>query len=801
MLLLPPPHLATTTAFLARLPSLRHALPQPHHSPPPISAIAATSLPPDPVLPLEARRHDFGPLLHYLSSNPPSPSSSSSSPPTHLDPSELRLAESYRAVPAHHWHALLKSLAASSSTLPAAAALVPWLQRHRLCYAVDLLYSILIHALGRAGRLSEAFQLSHQAPLSAVTYNAMISACARSGDLEKALGLLAQMRRNGFQSDYVNYSLIVQTLTRSGDAPNAAFLEKIYSEIVSEKIELDSKLLNDLVVAFSRSGDPDRALFLLGVIQGQGLSPKSATLVALISALGGSGRVAEAEAVFEELKDGGLMPRARAYNALLKGYVKAGSLKDAEYVFAEMEKNGVTPDERTYSLLIDAYTNAGRWESGRILLKEMEANDVRPNSYVFSRMLAILRDKGDWQKSFSVLKEMKSNGVRPDRHFYNVMIDMFGKYNCLQHAMDAFQRMRLDGIEPDTVTWNTLIDAHCKAGWHDKAMELFEEMQETGCMPCTTTYNIMINSLGEQERWEEVEDLLAKMRGQGLIPNSVTYTTLVDVYGKSGRFRDAIECLEVLKAGGLKPSQTMYHALVNAYAQRSMVLKWIPSSLRKLLEMGVLILDIGMDLLSLDGSQKQLLEVFTSLSSPKSWKSSLLGAAAALHALDYGHLLGSLELLSLLSQLQGLSLRQSQAVTGMGTAPFLSPARIQMHQNTSHQLLSGCSSSKLPSSSSLRASSGSFFGIDHSLAAVIMNSQSFAFAKRSQSFIDRGAMSHLSGLSTMNTVAARVDLSSWGSLNCKLDRGIQGEERKKLRKSASFGIQHAGSHGRQHGGT
>ncbi|MQL97284.1 hypothetical protein Taro_029963 [Colocasia esculenta] len=202
--------------------------------------------------------------------------------------------------------------------------------------------------------------------------------------------------------------------------------------------------------------------------------------------------------------------------------------------------------------------------------------------------------------------------------------------------------------------------------------------------------------------------------------------------------------------------------------------------------------DIDMDLLSLDGYQKQLLDEYASLSSPKSWKSSLPGAAASSLASDYGELLGSLESPSLLSQLQGLSLRQSQAATGTGATQFQSPAGIQMHQNMSQQLLSGYSSSNLPSSPSLRASSGSSFGIDHSLAAAIMNSRSSAFAKRSQSFIDRGAMSRLSGLSTANTVAAGADLSSWGSPDGKLDWGIQGEELNKLRKSASFGIRSNG---------
>ena len=516
------------------------------------------------------RRYDFTPLLRFLSNSESDSDSGAeveSPPPTSLDFTEFQLVESYRAVPAPLWHSLLKSLCSDSSSIGTAYSLVTWLERHNLCFSYELLYSILIHALGRSEKLYEAFLLSQRQTLTPLTYNALIGACARNDDLEKALNLMSRMRRDGYPSDFVNYSFIIQSLTRTNKS-DSSMLQKIYAEIESDKIELDGQLLNDIIVGFAKSGDVNRAMSFLAMVQGNGLSPKTATLVAVITALGNAGRTEEAEAIFEELKEGGLMPRTRAYNALLKGYVKTGSLKDAESIVSEMERSGFSPDEHTYSLLIDAYANAGRWESARIVLKEMEASGVRPNSYVFSRILASYRDRGKWQKSFQVLREMRNSGVSPDRHFYNVMIDTFGKCNCLDHALATFDRMRMEGVQPDAVTWNTLIDCHCKSGHHNKAEELFEAMQESGCSPCTTTYNIMINSFGEQERWEDVKTLLGKMQSQGLLANVVTYTTLVDIYGQSGRFKDAIECLEVMKSVGLKPSSTMYNALINAYAQR-----------------------------------------------------------------------------------------------------------------------------------------------------------------------------------------------------------------------------------------
>ncbi|KAI4296690.1 hypothetical protein L6164_036631 [Bauhinia variegata] len=78
----------------------------------------------------------------------------------------------------------------------------------------------------------------------------------------------------------------------------------------------------------------------------------------------------------------------------------------------------------------------------------------------------------------------------------------------------------------------------------------------------------------------------------------------------------------------------------------------------------------------------------------------------------------------------------------------------------------------------------------------MMNSRSAAFAKRSQSFIDRGSVNHLPGLSSSSSSnpACRMSstLSDWSSPDGKLDWGINGDDLNKLKKSASFGFRNNG---------
>ena len=214
-------------------------------------------------------------------------------------------------------------------------------------------------------------------------------------------------------------------------------------------------------------------------------------------------------------------------------------------------------------------------------------------------------------------------------------------------------------------------------------------------------------------------------------------------------------------------------------------------------------MDLDVELLGLESHrrrQQQLMDDMAALSSPSSWNSGLHSSAS--FAATSGDLIGELNRLGvkptnledifgsldpkILPQLQGLSMDAA--------APQLhSPTGIQMRQNINQQLRSSYPASL--SSSPVRGSAS--FGMDPSgsAAAAVLNSRAAAFAKRSQSFIERSAANRHSGFSSSASSAAVVPppLSDWGSPDGKLDWGIQGEELNKLRKSASFGFRSNGS--------
>ncbi|GJM94473.1 hypothetical protein PR202_ga11118 [Eleusine coracana subsp. coracana] len=170
--------------------------------------------------------------------------------------------------------------------------------------------------------------------------------------------------------------------------------------------------------------------------------------------------------------------------------------------------------------------------------------------------------------------------------------------------------------------------------------------------------------------------------------------------------------------------------------------------------------DLG-DLLALEQYQQKL-------SSPRatSWGSAAARGSSGVP--DYADLLGSVDP-AMLTQLHALSLKQA------GDMP---PAAY------------GSMAMDMPTSPMVGANTA--FALDHhnSMAKAIMTSRASAFAKRSQSFIDRtGGRAPPAARSLMSPAPPSSSpsmLSDWGSPDGRLDWGVQGDELSKFRKSASF---------------
>ncbi|KAI9102090.1 hypothetical protein K1719_023600 [Acacia pycnantha] len=195
--------------------------------------------------------------------------------------------------------------------------------------------------------------------------------------------------------------------------------------------------------------------------------------------------------------------------------------------------------------------------------------------------------------------------------------------------------------------------------------------------------------------------------------------------------------------------------------------------------------DLDMELLGLQSPANQHQQQLARISS-MSLRNKDFGRISDLNPTNLDDLLGSVDNFGS-PQLHGLSAQLSLS------SQLNSPSGLQMRQN-----MNALRASYPTNTSSSQVRKSSAFGFDSSAAAAaaVMNSRSAAFAKRSQSFIDRSeSLSHHHlGLSSPPHPSCRASsaLSDWSSPDGKLDWGMNGHEMNMPKKSASFGFRNNG---------
>eukprot|EP00611_Tribonema_gayanum_P024886 TRINITY_DN556_c0_g2_i1.p1 TRINITY_DN556_c0_g2~~TRINITY_DN556_c0_g2_i1.p1 ORF type:complete len:704 (-),score=189.39 TRINITY_DN556_c0_g2_i1:800-2746(-) len=233
-------------------------------------------------------------------------------------------------------------------------------------------YTTLIKAHGRARDtgLKDAFDAIRGARAAGYTpdivaYNALLGTCARRKELQAAEQLFwGEMQGQSTVADAISWNTLLNAYARAGDVDKAeALLEKMEAQGVSADRVTYTTLMKSLVA----DGRVDEAARLL-----RSMEQQQADIL-------DDGDIVEAELVG---------PDVRAYNTLIEGRLKLRNCCGALSVLDEMKRAGVAPDLMTHSLLMDGLIRAGMPRQAMDTFASMRAAGIAPNLHVYTTAIA-----------------------------------------------------------------------------------------------------------------------------------------------------------------------------------------------------------------------------------------------------------------------------------------------------------------------------------------------------------------------------------------------------------------------------
>lgn len=194
---------------------------------------------------------------------------------------------------------------------------------------------------------------AHKVTFSIVTFNCMVDACSRCGEMSRISDLLKGMVAQGIQPNLITYSSIIKGYCQENRLDEAFQLKKTMLE--TTQFKPDEIMYNAFLDGCARQGIYDRGCAVLADMEADGITPSNFTLAMLVKLCVRSKRLERAFEFVQQLSTKyGFKPNVHVYSNLMHGCIQDKGLARAFEVMQTMLSAGIRPDARAYSLLLRA---------------------------------------------------------------------------------------------------------------------------------------------------------------------------------------------------------------------------------------------------------------------------------------------------------------------------------------------------------------------------------------------------------------------------------------------------------------
>jgi pentatricopeptide repeat protein len=374
-------------------------------------------------------------------------------------------------------------------------------------------------------------------PPNIVTYNTLLHACQRAGDLDAALAVVRHMHH--CRPDARTYTSLMATVARQKSAsagrndPSLAFV--LLDEMKSRGIRPNGITYSALIDVCGRCRRPDLALRGLRIMllqkaqEAESLSKMKGnnnnkaiyTLpdevgawTAAINACGKAGRIQTAMRLFRAMPGFGVIPNTITCGSLTDSLLRAGATAETLDVLRYMKKNGIVPSEVMYTSLMTRAERLAKMErDGKSFSTAAQAHVVALDSQpsedqpigdaraidVYTELIKSLVEGGRRTKDlaprnntllveantargddvlvkvFLVFQEMKTSGTMPDLACYNALLRACARAADIDHANDVLRQMLAADLCPNDTSWRQLLQAAAQQKNGERALQAWKQ--------------------------------------------------------------------------------------------------------------------------------------------------------------------------------------------------------------------------------------------------------------------------------------------------------------------------------------
>ncbi|CAI0546356.1 unnamed protein product [Linum tenue] len=326
------------------------------------------------------------------------------------------------------------------------------LMQQRNLKAHDSTLATLSIACSKNFELDLAEDLLNELSASPYPYpcNEFLQACDRLNQPERALRMLAKMKKLNLKPDIRTYELLISLF---GNA-NAPYEDgNLWSQMgCFKRIEAIEKDMAKNCVEHSHT-----------------------SIRNLLKALGAEGMIDELVQRLRSAEDlffrNNIYLGTPVYNTALHSLVKAKNIHLAMEIFKNMRLSGVDPDAETYNIMIDCSSVSQCFKSALSVLCLMLRVGFDPVATTYTVLMKILMDNEDFDEALILLDRMGLEGISVDVLLYNTVLDNAfakGRVDITEYVVEHMRRNR---VQPDPSTCAAVFSTYVRRQFNDTALQ------------------------------------------------------------------------------------------------------------------------------------------------------------------------------------------------------------------------------------------------------------------------------------------------------------------------------------------
>jgi pentatricopeptide repeat protein len=378
-----------------------------------------------------------------------------------------------------------------------------------------------------------------------VSYNALLSGYAATGDMSQALALFDSMP--AWTS--VTWATLIRGFAERGDMAEA----RKWFEVTLPGMRT-VVTWTVVVHGYVAAGDMETARELFDRMSARNAFVWSSMVIGYFKA----GDVDEAQALFDRIPVRNLVN----WNALIAGYAQIGCCEEALEAFHSMLEERVKPDEFTMVSVLSACAQLGSLEQGKKVHDFINRKHIRKNHFVMNGLVDMYAKCGDLEYALYIFDSMRCRNTE----CCNSMISALASYGRSGEALRLFCQMERSEQKLNAITLVAVLGACTHGGFVEEGLRIFDNFHVYGVEARIEHYGSLVDLLARAGKLKVAYDIVKNMPEE---PNEVIWGALLGacrVHGDAEMSRRVSEEIHQLHSGHASSNDAEYIMLSNIMA-------------------------------------------------------------------------------------------------------------------------------------------------------------------------------------------------------------------------------------------